>query len=79
MELTQKKCLEIKEAKRRKLKNVSIDEKVRRVEELRDRVQVIRELRNRRKNKRQSIDDKPVKSLKSSLFLKRAVKLMADD
>ena len=48
MELTKETCLKVKEEKRKQLRQLSIDEKVRRVEELRNRVEPIRELRRKR-------------------------------
>ncbi len=51
MELTKEKCLKNKEERRRQLRDLSIDEKIKRVEELRNRVQPIRELRRKRTDK----------------------------
>ncbi len=45
MELTMELCLKIKEDRRKRLRQLSIDEKIKRVEELRRRVETIRELR----------------------------------
>lgn len=45
MELIKESCLKSKEERRKKLRQLSIDEKIKRVEELRDRVETIRELR----------------------------------
>ncbi len=45
MELTKELCLKIKEDRRKKLRLLPIDEKIKRVEELRKRVETIRELR----------------------------------
>lgn len=49
MERTKELCLKIKEERRKKLRVLSIDEKIKRVEELRDRVKVIRDLRCKKK------------------------------
>ncbi len=49
MELTKELCLKMKEEGRRKLRQLPIDEKIKRVEELRDRVKAIRDLRCKKK------------------------------
>ena len=51
MEFTKENCLKIKEERRKKLVKLSIDEKIKIVEGLRDRVEVIRNLRNKRSKK----------------------------
>jgi len=51
MELTKETCLKIKEERRKQLRRLSIDEKIRRVEELRNRVEPIRDLRRKRTEK----------------------------
>ena len=51
MELTKETCLKIKEERRKQLRQLSIDEKIRRVEELRSRVEPIRDLRRKRTDK----------------------------
>ena len=51
MEFTKENCLKIKEERRKKLVKLSIDEKIKIVEGIRDRVEVIRNLRNKRSNK----------------------------
>jgi len=51
MELTKETCLKIKEERRKQLRQLSIDEKIRRVEELRNRVEPIRDLRRKRTDK----------------------------
>lgn len=45
MIITKEICLAMKEERRNKLKKLSIDEKIKRVEELRKRVEIIRDLR----------------------------------
>jgi len=47
MELTKEVCLKIKEDKRKRLKQLSINEKIKRIENLRERVEVIREVRQK--------------------------------
>lgn len=51
MELTKETCLKIKEERRKQLRQLSIDEKIRRVEALRNRVKPIRDLRHKRTDK----------------------------
>lgn len=51
MELTKETCLNIKEERRKRLKRLSIDEKIRRIEELRIRVEPIRGLRRNKTDK----------------------------
>ncbi|MBI5328425.1 MAG: hypothetical protein HZB80_09100 [Deltaproteobacteria bacterium] len=51
MEWTKENCLKIKEERRKELVKLSIDEKIKIVEGLRDRVEVIRNLRSKRSNK----------------------------
>lgn len=51
MEFTKENCLKIKEERRKELVKLSIDEKIKIVEGLRDRVEVIRNLRNKRSKK----------------------------
>ncbi len=51
MELTKELCLKIKEDRRKKLRLLPIDEKIKRVEELRKRVETIRELRYKKINR----------------------------
>lgn len=51
MELTKETCLKIKEERRKQLRQLSIDEKIRRVEALRNRVKPIRDLRRKRTDK----------------------------
>ena len=48
MEFTKENCLKIKEERRKELVKLCIDEKIKIVEGLRDRVVVIRNLRNKR-------------------------------
>ena len=48
MELTKELCLKIKEERRKKLRELSIDEKIKRVEELRSRVEIIRKMRHKK-------------------------------
>ena len=50
MKLTKEICLEIKEERRKKLRQLSIDEKIKKVEELRKRVEIIRDLRRKKIN-----------------------------
>lgn len=51
MEFTKENCLKMKEKRRKELVKLSIDEKIKIVEGIRDRVEVIRNLRNKRINK----------------------------
>ncbi len=48
MELTKESCLKAKEEGRKQLRKLSIDEKIRIVEELRKRVEPIRDLRRKK-------------------------------
>ena len=48
MKLTKEKYLKIKEERRKKLRQLSIDEKIKRVEQLRSRVEVIRDSRDKK-------------------------------
>jgi hypothetical protein len=58
MELTKEICLKNKEDRRKQLRELSIDEKIRRVEELRNRVQPIKELRRKRTDKSSVLKEK---------------------
>jgi hypothetical protein len=50
MEFNLENCLQLKDERRKNLKDLSIDEKIRIVENLRQRVSVIRNIRNNRAN-----------------------------
>ena len=58
MELTKENCLKMKEEQREYLKGLSIDEKIKRVEELRSRVEIIREIRRKRNENLQVTEQK---------------------
>lgn len=57
MELTQEICLKMKEERRKMLRQLPIEEKIRRVEELRERVKIIRTLRPKKNNQDESLDE----------------------